>query len=352
MVLIGGLLAGTGYVLLGTTHSYLLFVPVFVIALTPGIQVGFDMPGFVAINRWFTRDQTMAFALASAGFGFGGAIFVPLVALGVDRLGWRAVAIIIGTGIYLFTPAVYIVFRRAEPEDDPGDDIGAGESRSSPSHRAPRTGPPNDRPITGRYTLRAALKSRPYWLLVASFGFRGIVLGMLTVHLVPIMVWKGLEEARAGMLLGAYPLLRIPAQVLVGWQADRWPKPWLAATTSLVGSSGLVLLALYSDANAWQMLAVFALISVNEGWWPLAWSMITEEFGRRNFGALRGVLMSSLSFFSLGAPLYAGWVFDRTESYLWVVWPAVIMLLLSGLLTLLAFPSQRARSAGDGAATD
>jgi MFS family permease len=345
VALFGGLLAGSGYVLLGMTHSYALFVLAFVIAITPGIRGGFDTPGFVAINRWFTGGQSMAFALASTGFAFGGAAIVPLVALGVDRFGWRTITLIVGIAIYMMVPLVSLVLGRSPPEDDPGG-VGETESGATRTSPVPRTASPDGRPASRSYSVREALMTRSYWFLAVSYGLRGTVWSMFTVHLVPIMVWKGLEEARAGILIGAYPLLRIPTQVLAGWAATRWPKPRLAAAGALIGSSGFFLLAWYTDANAWQMLAVFALLATNEGSWPLAWSMITEQFGRSNFGALRGVLLATLSFMGLGAPLYAGWVFDKTESYLWVVLPAGFVLILAAILNLLAFPPARSRAGG------
>ena len=160
----------------------------------------------------------------------------------------------------------------------------------------------------------------------------------LSVHLVPIMVWKGIEEASAGLLAGAYPLLWIPAQLLVVRLAHRWSKPHLAAVAALISSTGYVLLAAFTHVEAWQILLVFALLAANETSWPLAWSMLAEQFGLRNFGVLKGIFMAVVSFMGLGAPAYAGWVFDRTVSYSWVVGPAAFLLILAGILTWLAFP--------------
>ena len=185
--------------------------------------------------------------------------------------------------------------------------------------------------------------SRTYWALALSFGLRGTVWSAFSVHLVAMMVWKSIKESTAGLLLGAYPLFWIPSTLVMGWLADMWSKRRIAGYGGLIGALGLLLLAVWDRTSVWQMLLIFVLLAPNDGAWPLAWAMLSDEFGRRNFGAIRGGILSVESLMGIGGPIYAGWVFETTQSYFWVALPGAALLVAAGLLNLF-MPHARPRS--------
>lgn len=155
------------------------------------------------------------------------------------------------------------------------------------------------------------------------------------MHLVPIMVWKSLDEASAGLLVGAFPLFWIPSILIVGRMGERWPKHRIAGSGALIAAAGLLLLVVMEKMEVWQILMVFVLMGPNEGSWVLTWSMLTEQFDRRNFGLLRGGIQATVSLLGVGPPVYAGWVFDVTRSYRWVVLPAVLLMVAAAMLNFL-----------------
>jgi MFS transporter, OFA family, oxalate/formate antiporter len=53
MLVLGTILAGLGFVLLSFTHSYLLFLIVFIGPVTTGFQLGFNHAALAAVNHWF-----------------------------------------------------------------------------------------------------------------------------------------------------------------------------------------------------------------------------------------------------------------------------------------------------------
>ena len=55
VMMLGTLMAGLGFVLLGFTHSYWLFVLVFVGPVTTGFQLGFNQATLAVVNHWFRR---------------------------------------------------------------------------------------------------------------------------------------------------------------------------------------------------------------------------------------------------------------------------------------------------------
>ena len=321
IIIAGGLLAGLGYLLLSVSNSYIMFLLVFVLIIMPGTHAGSETPGFVAVSRWFRRRRGIAFAVVSAGFATGGAAIVPLLAVAVQSYGWRPTAFTVGILIWAVVPPITVFLRRSPREEDL-----LGEARVD-RVQSGQTAPdgPRPRPASSDlhdFTFRMALKTPTYWFMALSYGLRAVVWAAISVHLVAIMVWKSLDEPTAGLLVGAYSLLWIPAILGTGLLADRLPKHRIAAALAMVGAVGLLLLAFLDEVAPWQMLVVFALLAPNEGSWSLAWAMIAEQFGRRDFGLIMGSLISAISFFGIGAPLYAGWVYDHTQSYLWLVIPA------------------------------
>lgn len=159
-----------------------------------------------------------------------------------------------------------------------------------------------------------------------------MVWSAVAVHLVGLMTWKGLEEGTAGLLIGAYPIFGVPAVLVMGWLSSRWSKQRIAAIGGLIGVLGMLLLVFWTKMEIWQMLVLFILLAPNEGTWPLGWALLADQFGVKNYGLLRGGIVGIISFMSVGAPFYSGWVFDNTQSYLWVVLPAAILLGAAGLL--------------------
>ena len=92
------------------------------------------------------------------------------------------------------------------------------------------------------------------------------------------------------------------------------------------------------------MVLVLVLMAPNISGMSLAWAIIADLFGRSNFGALRGGVIAVMSIMGVGAPVYAGWVFDTTGGYTWAIVPTMISTVASGLL-LWFLPRPHARRA-------
>ena len=74
------------------------------------------------------------------------------------------------------------------------------------------------------------------------------------------------------------------------------------------------------------------MLAPNQGTWPLGWATVAEAFGRQNFGVIRGSLQTVMGIFSVGPPIFAGWVYDQTGSYFYAIGPLIIFLIAAVLL--------------------
>jgi MFS family permease len=68
---------------------------------------------------------------------------------------------------------------------------------------------------------------------------------------------------------------------------------------------------------------------------PIVWATVGDFFGRRRFATIRGMMSFFYMWGSFAGPVLAGLVFDRTQSYVILLWILFGMLLLATLMVLL-----------------
>ncbi len=327
------LFAGLGFVLLSRVDSYLMYFLVVLLVLSPPIMGGFDSTSITATCQWFVRKRGMALSIIVLGFALGGSALPPLLAIATENFGWRNT--LLGAGVLLWI--IYLPLstrmhsspesRGLLPDGDPPPP--SDESDAAPKRRT-RFVPAL---VPGELPLREAFKTVTYWVLAISLGMRGMVFTAIAVHMVAIMIWKGIDEGTGGLLIGMLALPWIPISLLMGWMGDRWDKRRVAGMGGVVSGLGMFTLVLLDHVEVWQMMGIFVMWAFSEGGLPLGWAMLADQFGRRNFAVLRGGIMGVFSVLGIGTPLYAGWVFDRSESYQWVIFPAGVVLVTAGVLS-------------------
>jgi MFS family permease len=140
-----------------------------------------------------------------------------------------------------------------------------------------------------------------------------------TVHIIPIMASKGVTEQTAAFLLGVQLLVTVPLYLLLGWAADRFPKPPVLMGASLAGTAAFALLA-----SPWHgrglLLAYVVLFALCDASAPTNWAVVGEYFGRQTFSRLRGYIQFATFPGALGAPVWLGWWYDHHHSYTVPLW--------------------------------
>ena len=110
------------------------------------------------------------------------------------------------------------------------------------------------------FTLKQALKTAAFWKLILATTTRVGVYNSITVHFVPIMVWRGASEAKAAAMLATMALMSLPSHLFVGWIADRVNKPRLMAGCMFLGAGAVTILAY---GNGEWALWTFTLLSLS-----------------------------------------------------------------------------------------
>jgi len=322
-------LAGVGYILLSWVNSYASFLTVYLGVICLAFVAGFVHSPLVVANNWFIRQRARAMTVVSAAVPVGGALISPLLAVGVASIGWRWAAF--ASGCIFLAVCLPLSFQlKRSPESmgmlPDGDSAPTATGASSASDETANPSEPVD------VTSRQAMKTWIFWLLVISMTARVTCYSTATVHFVPLMVWKGLSEAAAASLLGAFAFINLVAHFVLGWIADRVNKPKLLAICHLLPA--LALPPLLASSDYWQLLLFTTTFTFLDASFPIIWATVGDFFGRRNFATIRGMMSFFYMWGSFAGPVMAGAIYDRTQSYLAVLWILLALLLFATLLVL------------------
>jgi len=329
ILLSGALVTGLGYLLLAQVDSFGAFLLVYIVVISLGFNGGFTHTVITAVNSWFVRRRGFAMSVTLSAFSLGGAILAPFLSFLIQHFGWRTASVVGGLAIWAFVvPAAFGLRRSPESMGLTPD----GDPLPTQEDLVRQAANPD-------FTVGQALRSPSYWWLALATTLRLAVVNVVTVHFVPLMVWKGTTEPTAALLLSAMAFLSIPARIGLGWVGDRAPKYYIIASGMFMGVASFVLLQ-YAQ-GIWQLWAFVVLFAIVEGVNPLNWALVGDFFGRTSFATLRGVMSLIYTVGTVVGPVAAGLLYDETHSYALVLWAlAVIYGLGSVAFALLRAPQQ------------
>jgi nitrate/nitrite transporter NarK len=88
------------------------------------------------------------------------------------------------------------------------------------------------------------------------------------------------------------------------------------------------------------MLLLLLLLAPGESIWALTFALQADLFGTRHYATLRGISTTVTSIMGFATPWLAGWIYDTTGSYAWVVIPSGVATAVAGLI-MWYLPSRR-----------
>ena len=341
MVLIGLVVAGGGFVIMSRMTDIWHFYVAFVV-MSMGVGLGTWMPMMTVLNNWFARNRSTAMALSMEGFLVGGMVLVPLLAFAIDpdavgRPGWRNTSLAIG--LFLVVVA-FPVSRLVRNAPEPYGQYPDGEATARPRRAAAATsGGDDDEPD---FTWQEAVRTRSFWLITMGHACSSIVIVTITVHLGPMLDDRGFSLQTVGWVVGAYTGVAAIFTLLGGYVGDRLPMRFALFGFSAV-QSGAVLVLLLAD-TAPMVFLFAALMGVGFGGRnPLTTAIRGVYFGRKAFASITGMSMIPMNVMLLAAPLFAGIMFDATQSYaVPMVVVAIVSLAGSTLFLFLGSPEAAA----------
>ena len=191
--------------------------------------------GATVANRWFVRRRGLVVGILTAGSATGQLVFLPVLAVLVDRHGWRSASWTVALAALMVVPFVLLLLR-----ERPGDvgllPYGATEAPAP----AQVTGSPARQAVSA---LRMASHSRAFWLLAGGFAICGATTnGLVGTHFIPAAHDHGMPSTTAAGLLALVGVFDIVGTITSGWLTDRMDSRTLLGW--YYGLRGLSLLAL------------------------------------------------------------------------------------------------------------
>jgi MFS family permease len=319
------LLMGVGYLLLSQVNSYALFLIVYLGVISLAHAGGFMHAPMVLINTWFIRHRARAITISSAAFGLGGVLVAPILSVIVQTWGWRWGAAIGGLLFLAIGVPLSLTVRRS-PESigllPDGDEPASLQAVEDGQEQAIRS--------EVDVTVAEALRSFAFWGSVLAAGIRNGSYHAISVHFVPLMVWKGLSQSEAALLLSVYAFLGMASTLILGWFADKANKPRLTAVILFAGAAAMFLLIFGS--SLWSLCLFTMFFALVETTFPLGWAVVGDLFGRKHYAKIRGYMVLFYTWGGVLGPVIAGAIFDRWATYEPLLWSLVGVFVVAGLL--------------------
>jgi MFS family permease len=335
LMLIGTSMVGVGYIILARTDTYREFVFVYIFVITLGASTSFMQATTTALNKWFIRRRGMVMSLNSAAARLGGAGMVPLLSYIILRWDWQTAATLIGIMMLVVVAPLALVMRRSPEEyglHPDGDDHAPRSKSSATQTRSAKTESPAFDGEEDDWGVREAIGTRAFYVLALGTVLRMSVHGAMFVHIIPVLVWKGQSPQAAAWMVGGIALVSVPLIIVLGWLSDKIGRQRILAALYISAGSSLLLLN-YVEGTFLVFMALLLFVGSEAGS-ALNWALVGDLFGRKKFATIRGLLAPMYNGALFVTPVAAGWVFDETQSYQWVMITGAALYFLSSIAFL------------------
>ena len=311
VITIGAAVAGIATAfLVGVQERWQLWLLFAVIGLA-----GMGEPGNIAptvtLAKWFVRMRGRAMAISTQGQLLGGVCMTPIVAFLLVEIGWRSTWVLLGLFVLSLNVPLAAMFMRRQPEDmgllpdgDPLEPL-TGTTRGPSS-----LGQDQDE----SWSVREALHTPTFWLLVLGFNFILFATISIVYHQVLFFTGEGLSMMMASYVLMGSMFGGVLSRVFWGVLVDHFSVRICLTTMALfraIGTLSLVIVPFpYHIAPFlvfWGFLggAVGLLL-------PLSFA---NYYGRTFQGRIQGILRPLLGISSVVGPVSLAVLFEITGTY-------------------------------------
>lgn len=275
-----------------------------------------------AISMWFDRQRGLALAIMLMGTSLAALIVPQIAERAIEWGGWRAgfpaLAVL---PLLVALPVALLWFR--EPRHDER--------------------PPGVTDASGAVwglTLRQAVRSYRFWVLIASILFIAFAYGGAHIHMVQIVALHGFPPKVAAGVMGLVAIGILSGRLIVGFLFDRLWAPGVAFPALLLPAFACMLLMGTGTSLTWLMIAGY-LLGVAAGTEADVIAFLTAKyFGMAHFGRIYGMLYMPFGVGSAISPILYGAVRDATGRYDAMLMAAMLLFAIGGalLLTLGRYP--------------
>ena len=305
IAIVGTLIFSIGFLYFGFVNSIPSYFVAFVL-----IALGSSLGGFatlmVSIVSWFEKHRAKAIAWSQLGFSLGG-LCVPLVAFGLETLGWRSMAFLSGGAILIIGLPLVSLIRHSPAEYGEKPD-----GLTTSGHIVEDESPAEQ---NQSFSWQEAMREPSFWLISVGHALSLLTVSSMLAHLIPHLV-RGMNYSliEAGYAFALMTGVQMVGLILGGILGDRYNKRFICVLCMVGHCVGLFCVTFATNVTWVIAFAVFHGLA-----WgirgPLMVALRADYFGPKSFGTIMGVSSLIVMIGMTIGPIACGLLFDQFGNY-------------------------------------
>lgn len=331
IIVVGALTAGFGFIILGQTNSLWLFYLSYAV-VGVGYAAMAEVPASAVVSAWFQKRRGRAIGIMSTGLGAGGFVLSPLIgSYLIPSFGWRiSYSFIAFVTWFLIIPLTLIVLKKKLSDPD--------LSREGIESKGTRLETQSSLFNPGGLSLKMAINTPAFWLIAISFLLSNFSHVGVIQSQVPYLSDLGFPVTTTAFVLSLVGIGSLIGKYGFGWLCDLIQPKYACAIGLGLELISMIILVNAKPSTPLLVLWLYGItMGLGTGSWLPTLSMLTStSFGLASYGAIFGFQMLFLSAGLAAGPLMAGFIFDKTQTYVWafVIFISLYIVALPAILVL------------------
>ena len=301
-----------------------------------GILVGIGMGGIMVpllstISRWFVSRRAIMAGIGLAGTGIGSLIFSPLSEWLISNQSWQTAYLLMGVAVLVVSAAASQFLKR--------DPLLMGLTPYLNVAEKPKS-----MLDTLNLTLRQAVRTRPFWLVVIIMFINGYTIYSILVHLVPHVTLVGISPATAATLMATYGIAGLVCRIIMGGLADKIGSKLVFVISFVFSSLTFLAMLFFQDVGFFYLVAILIGLA-SGGILSTVAAFVAELFGLKSHGEIFGVIGFCTTIGGAVGPFLAGYLYDINGNYMMAFLICTLMSIAAIVLTTLVKPVKAKESA-------
>lgn len=320
-VMISGIcLLVSGLIYMSYVTSLWAYYIVWGLIIGVGNTLGLTIAQDKALTDWFVVKRGRALSIRFILIAFVSAGSLPIITWMIATIGWRPSCRIWACVMGLALPFFWLVMRQKRPEcyglipdGSPGIEVDATLENTMGKAMVANGVYSSELELS----LSQTMKTRTYWILILATASGMIVNTGFNLHCIPFITDLGIDPTVAGSLMAMMIFFSVPSSLLCGYLADRMQNDHLkflmcgAYLIQALGMGAFLYRPTIPMLHFFLILFGFGIGPTK----PLLFILRGRYFGRKAYGAIEGTSLTFETPFSMLSPIYAGWIYDTTNSY-------------------------------------
>ena len=278
--------------------------------LTTGVMAGIAMTAIgmttatVLITRWYhgprARQLSPAIGIAYSGMGAGVILWIPITNQLIEMLGWRETYRTLGIILCVLAVIVYVLpWSKLQLTPLPLSRFGSVLGGSKDGH------------------LRAALKTKMFWLLFVIMFITAVAMYLVGPQMVAYLVSVGFDSTVASLAFSINGFLTVFGIAGTGWLARYFGMKRVATISYAMSITAVILLACLTVLPVMALLALAILpLGLSQGArGPIVSVQVSQAFSGQGLGAIYGAITMGVGLGGMSGAWLSGVFYDVTGGY-------------------------------------